>query len=235
MNRASDASNDTASTDTPARWRVALLGARGDALVDLRHAVTAAGGDVVIEGPPRADSVPRLADAAPNVLILHPRSSNRPPDLRPFTSGGHPVVLFTRDTSRAALDVAAQAGVAALLFQPLQPAQLPPTLDLAIARFADCERLRKTLADRKVIEQAKGRVMALAHLTEDLAFRWLRTRAMDTRTTLADVARSVLAATDSASGDVEWPIAGRRIPAVARPAHRPVRGRAPAGSPSIGA
>lgn len=234
MNRASDASIDTASNDSSARWRVAILGARGGALTDLRHAITEAGGDVVMEAPPRADSVARLSDAAPNVMILHPRSSNRPLDLRPFMSGGHPVVLFTRDTSRAALDVAAQAGVAALLFQPLQPAQLPPTLDLAIARFADCERLRKTLADRTVIERAKGRVMALAHLSEDLAFRWLRTRAMDTRSTLADVARSVLAATESASSDIDWPTAGRRTAAASRPARPSIMSRTPAGSASIG-
>jgi two-component system, response regulator / RNA-binding antiterminator len=234
MSYASNASTDIASNDNSARWRVALLGARGGALVDLRHAVTAAGGDVVIEAPPRPDSVPRLAGAAPNVLILHPRSSSRPLDLRPFTSGGRPVVLFTRDTSRAALDVAAQAGVAALLFQPLQPAQLPPTLDLAIARFADCERLRQTLADRKVIERAKGRVMALAHLSEDLAFRWLRNRAMDTRVTLADVARSVLASTDSASSDIDWPTAGGRTAAAVRPARPSAMGRTPAGSASIG-
>ena len=206
MNRDIDVLNDTALTDTPVRWRVALLGARGDALTDLRHAVTEAGGDVVVEAPPRSDSVARLADAAPNVLILHPRAGNRPPDLLPFTCGEHPVVLFTRDTSRATLDVAARAGVAALLFQPLQPAQLPPTLDLAIARFAECELLRQKLADRKVIERAKGRVMALANLTEDAAFRWLRSRSMDSRATLAEVAARVVAATDGGSTDLGWPI-----------------------------
>ena len=55
----------------------------------------------------------------------------------------------------------------------------------------------------------------------------VRTRAMDTRVTLADVARSVLAATDSASSDIDWPTAGRRTEAAARPARPSAMGRRP--------
>jgi AmiR/NasT family two-component response regulator len=51
--------------------------------------------------------------------------------------------------------------------------------------------LRRKLADRTVIERAKGRLMASHGLSEDDAFRWLRTRAMATRSTLGDVARDV--------------------------------------------
>ena len=90
------------------------------------------------------------------------------------------------------MKVAARAGVAAFLVAPLQPAQLAPTLDLAVARFGDREVLRRKLAERKVIERAKGRLMTVARLSEDDAFRWLRTRAMQTRSTLADVAHTVL-------------------------------------------
>ena len=191
---------DRLSTDTATRWRVALLGPHDGSFTDIKVAVTQAGGDVVMEAPPRLDSLTLIADAAPNVLILQPRRANgQPPDLLPFTSAGHPVVLFTRDTSRTMLKLAARSGVAAFLVQPLQPAQLAPTLDLAIARFGDWERLRRKLADRKVIERAKGRVMTLARLTEDEAFRWLRNRAMDTRSSLADVAKNVLDATALAS------------------------------------
>jgi AmiR/NasT family two-component response regulator len=46
-----------------------------------------------------------------------------------------------------------------------------------------------------VIERAKGRLMTVARLSEDDAFRWLRTRAMQTRSTLADVAHIVLVET----------------------------------------
>jgi len=111
--------------------------------------------------------------------------------IRFAVKSSRPVVLFTHDTSRSLIKLAARSGVAAFLVAPLQPPQLAPTLDLAVARFEECEVLRRKLADRTVIERAKGRLMASHGLSEDDAFRCLRTRAMATRSTLGDVARDV--------------------------------------------
>jgi len=181
------------STRTPARWRVAVLGPRDASMATLNAAVTQAGGRVVIEAPARPASLTLMARAAPDVLILNPpEAAGGNPDLVSFTSSGHPVVLFTHDTSRPLLTLAARSGVTAFLVAPLEPSQLPPTLDLAVARFDECKVLRRKLADRTAIERAKGRLMAALGLTEDDAFRWLRTRAMETRSTLGGVARSVL-------------------------------------------
>jgi len=181
------------STDTRARWRVALLGAHDEALATLKAAVVQTGGEVVIEAPPRIDSLALLTATDPNVVVLRPdRSGGRHPDLVPFTSAGQPVVLSTPDSSRAMSKLAVRAGVMAVLLEPLQPAQLATTLDLAVARFADSEILRRKLADRVVIERAKGRLMTLGPMTEEEAFRWLRTRAMDSRSRVADVARAVI-------------------------------------------
>src|SRR5262249_43180571 len=75
----------------------------------------------------------------------------------------------------------AQTSVMACLVEPLHPAQLAPTLDLAVARFRDALELKRALADRKVIERAKGQVMDRLGMSEEEAFRWLRTRAMNSR------------------------------------------------------
>jgi response regulator NasT len=183
--------------DTRARWRVALLGLGGDSRSAVADAVTDGGGQVAVEAPARLDSLPLVSEAAADVIVLQPSPAAGPrPDLLPFAETGRPLVLFTQNTSRALLKVATRAGVAAFLLDPLQPAQLAPTLDLAVARFGDREALRQKLADRKVIERAKGRLMAVARLSEDDAFRWLRTRSMQTRSTLAAVARIVLGTTE---------------------------------------
>jgi len=158
----------------------------------LPAAVIQAGGRIVLAASLRIVGSRQIRRAAPDVLIVCPETE-RYPDLVPFTSSGCPVVLFTHDTSRPLLKLAARAGVAAFLVAPLQPSQLAPTLDLAVARFEECEALRRKLADRTVIERAKGRLMASHSLTEDDAFRWLRNRAMATRSTLGDVARDVTA------------------------------------------
>jgi AmiR/NasT family two-component response regulator len=81
----------------------------------------------------------------------------------------------------------------AFLIRPIRPDQLEPTIALAVARFREARVLSRSLEERKVIERAKGRLMALHAMTEDAAFRWLRERAMDTRRRIADVARQVLA------------------------------------------
>ena len=83
----------------------------------------------------------------------------------------------------------------ACLIEPLRAAQVAPTIDLAVARFRDARALRQALADRKVIERAKGLLMAQERLTEDEAFRRLRRSAMDTQRPLAEIARAILFST----------------------------------------
>ena len=144
-----------------------------------------------MEAPPWPESMAKVSDGRPNVLILRPQGSGVP-DFTVFTAAGRPVVLFTCHMHSSMLEAAAHSGVMALLAEPLQTAQLAGTLDLAIARFSDWDRVRRKLADRQLIERAKGRLMAEAGLTEDSAFQWLRSRAMDTRRTLADVAKTLL-------------------------------------------
>jgi two-component system, response regulator / RNA-binding antiterminator len=172
------------------RWRVALLGRPDPSSTTLPAAVIQAGGRVVLEAPLRTASLKLIRRAAPEVLIVCPETE-RYADLVPFMSSGRPVVLFTHDTSRPLLKLAARSGVAGFLVAPLQASQLAPTLDLAVARFEECAALRRKLADRTAVERAKGQLMASHGLTEDDAFRWLRTRAMTTRSTLGDVARDV--------------------------------------------
>jgi response regulator NasT len=101
-------------------------------------------------------------------------------------------VLFTSHTRDDLVARAQAGGVMAYLLKPLRPAELAPTLDLAIARFAETRQLRQTLEERKVIERAKGRIMDRLHLSEDQAFSRLRRAAMNSRRPMVDVARALL-------------------------------------------
>jgi len=69
---------------------------------------------------------------------------------------------------------------------------LENNLDLAIARFQDNRQLKQSLEGRKVIERAKGTLMARLGLSEDEAFRRLRRAAMDSRRPMVDVANALL-------------------------------------------
>jgi response regulator NasT len=123
---------------------------------------------------------------------------------RAVIDGGCPVVLFTSHTRQELVDRARAAGVMAFLLKPLRPAELAPVLDLAVARFHETLELRRSLEDRKVIERAKGRLMARYQLSEDDAFRRLRRAAMDSRRPMVDIARALLVS-EAVASDVPTP------------------------------
>jgi ANTAR domain len=104
-----------------------------------------------------------------------------------------PIVLCSGEASPTVMRIAHRVRAMAFLIRPIRPDQLEPTIALAVARFREARVLSRSLEERKVIERAKGRLMALHAMTEDAAFRWLRERAMDTRRRIANVARQVLA------------------------------------------
>jgi response regulator NasT len=83
----------------------------------------------------------------------------------------------------------------------LSPERLRPILEVACARFeahqALAERLADTerqLAERKTIEKAKGLIMQRRGLSEEAAYKELRSLAMQTGKRLAEVAETLLAA-----------------------------------------
>jgi response regulator NasT len=120
---------------------------------------------------------------------------------RTVIDAGYPVVIFTSHTRQDLVDRARAAGVMSYLLKPLRPAELAPVLHLAVARFQETRDLRRSLEDRKVIERAKGRLMARYRLSEDQAFHRLRRAAMDSRRPMVEIARALLVS-ESVASDV---------------------------------
>jgi response regulator NasT len=72
-------------------------------------------------------------------------------------------------------------------------------LDVALARFRREQKLldelsdtRRQLADRKLVERAKGVLMARSGLSEEQAYQKLRSMAMNRKLKLGEVAQRVL-------------------------------------------
>jgi hypothetical protein len=65
----------------------------------------------------------------------------------------------------------------------------------------ELETVRASLNERKLVERAKGLLMAHRKLTEDEAYKMLRQTAMNQNRRLSDVAQSVLAMADFLSKD----------------------------------
>ena len=178
------------------RWRVAIVDDHERSRAALRAAIWRAGGEVAGEGFRLADVAALIDRVRPDVAVFAVGLSDGDgvTGAAQVVSAGYPVVLFTSHTDADLIARAQAAGVMAYLLKPLRPAELAPALDLAIVRFREARELRQSLEDRKVIERAKGRLMERGSLTEEAAFRRLRRAAMDSRRSLAEIARAVLAA-----------------------------------------
>ena len=177
------------------RWRVAILDGDVASRAMLRAAVEDAGGMVAVEAPLRLDAVSVLKETRPDVVVMAPSLAGAlERALMPQITAALdcPAVLFTRDTERAMVRQANRAGVMGFMLKPLRPAEVVPTLELALARFRELRRLQQARLERPLVDRAKSKLMSDARLSEDEAFRWLRRRAMDSRRRLGDVAREVL-------------------------------------------
>ena len=185
------------------RWRVAILDDHERSRASLRAAIWAAGGVVVGEAVRCADALALVRRTVPDVAVF----AMGLPDgdgvdaARPVIDAGYPVVIFTSHTREDLVGRARAAGVMSYLLKPLRSAELAPVLDLAVARFRETRDLRRSLEDRKVIERAKGRLMARYQLSEDQAFQRLRRAAMDSRRPMVEIARALLVS-ESVASDV---------------------------------
>jgi response regulator NasT len=147
------------------------------------------------------DCVLRLA---PDVVIVDSESPTRDTlEQLAALSSRHPrpVVVFAEDDADDPMRAALQAGVSAYVVAGLRPERLAGVLKVAIARYEQDAALRAQLgsaqaelAQRKVIERAKGLLMKSAGLDESAAYERLRRNAMDRGLKLHEVAAQVLAA-----------------------------------------
>jgi response regulator NasT len=114
-----------------------------------------------------------------------------------------PLLVVTDDFSARLLERLADLPVDLVLPGSIQAEYLQSAVALAVGRcarekalLAEVAELRQQLADRKLIERAKGIVMRLLRLGESDAFRSMRKLSSDRNLKLVDLARKIV---DSAS------------------------------------
>jgi len=114
-----------------------------------------------------------------------------------------PVVLFAAKSDVESIRRAMRAGVCAYVVDGLSASRLQGVMEVAIARFAEHQALRRELDeaksrlnDRRDIDRAKGVLMARRGLTEEQAYEQLRKAAMNRSLKIGDAARAVIAAAD---------------------------------------
>jgi response regulator NasT len=114
-------------------------------------------------------------------------------------SAPRPVVLFTEDGQDDVIRSALRAGVSAYIVDGIAAGRLDPIMRVAMERFeadqalrAELEDTRSRLADRKLVEKAKGILMKHRGLDEDAAYSALRSLAMERGVRIGEAARQVI-------------------------------------------
>ncbi len=117
-----------------------------------------------------------------------------------------PIILVSSHQDQELIERARENHVLAYLIKPVSLEALKPAIALAWSRFEEFQELqgeandlRKALADRKVIERAKGLMMKHLHIEEPDAFRRLQKLASSKNQKLVDVANMIVTAAEALS------------------------------------
>ena len=114
-----------------------------------------------------------------------------------------PIVLLTAFSDRDLVADAREAGVLGYISKPFREADLVPTLEVAIARFAELKaielenvNLKEALETRRLVDRAKGMLMDSQGLSEAAAFRRIQKLAMDRRKPIKEIAEAIILANE---------------------------------------
>jgi|UniRef100_UPI0040492C73 two-component system, response regulator PdtaR len=178
-----------------------ILVAEDEALIrmDLVEMLTESGYEVVAQATNGAEAIELAKEHKPDLAILDVKM----PVLDGISAAEEiiataPVLLLTAFSQKELVDRARDAGVMAYVVKPFTINDLIPSIEIAISRHKQMKSLAEEVADlherletRKIIDRAKGILMAALNLTEPQAFSWIQKAAMDRRLTMKDIALAV--------------------------------------------
>lgn len=183
--------------------KVLLVDDRQDRASALRDALSAMEGIEValtLESP--LALLKHVSDLRPDIVLIDTESPSRDVLEQLAAISGNaprPVVLFTEDAKDDAIRSALRAGVSAYVVDGIAPARLDSIMRVAMERFeteqqlrAELNDTRARLAERKVIERAKGILMQQRGCSEDAAYTALRSLAMQRGIRLGEAAQQVI-------------------------------------------
>ena len=168
----------------------------------LRIGLLEAGYDIIASLPPDMYLPERIAQLQPDMIIVDAESDAR--DVLEHIviatrDERRPIVMFTEDQDPDSMEAAVEAGVSAYVVAGLQGERIKPVLQVALAQFKREQKLleelsdtKSKLAERKVIERAKGLLMERQRFTEEQAYQKLRSMAMSKNLKLSEVAQRIL-------------------------------------------
>jgi len=110
-----------------------------------------------------------------------------------------PILILTAYSQREYIDKAKQANIMGYLVKPITEASLIPAVEIALRQAENArayreqvENMNKQLAERKMVEKAKGIIMEKFNLPEDAAYKKIRKISMNKQVPLEKVAKQII-------------------------------------------
>jgi two-component system, response regulator / RNA-binding antiterminator len=172
----------------------------------LREGLRRAGYEVSASLSSAGSLLAAIEQLKPDVIVIDTESPSRDVLEHLVVMTQHtprPVVMFSSDSAPETIREAVRAGVSAYVVDGMDPDRIRAIIDVAVAQFEDFQRLREELAEanlklaeRKLVERAKGLLMKSRSLDEETAYALLRKVAMDRKLRLGEVAQQLIDAAD---------------------------------------
>jgi response regulator NasT len=148
----------------------------------------------------------RILEEEPDVILIDLENPNRDVLEQMFQVSrlvSKPVAMFVDRSDAGMIAAAVDAGVGAYVVDGLRKERVRSVVDMAISRFRAFDRLRneldstrQQLADRKIIDRARGILMRERRIAEEEAYQLLRRAAMQGNMRMVQVAQGVITAAE---------------------------------------
>jgi response regulator NasT len=182
--------------------RIAIADDEPAMLRDFRETLVELGHDIVCLATTGRELVTKCRDLRPDLVI----TDIKMPDMDGLEAAAEirqehpvPVVVVSAYHDRKFIERALENHVLAYLSKPVKQADLETAIVLVMRRFQEfqllrreADDLRQALADRKVIERAKGILVKQANLDEEEAFRRLQDLASTKHQKMVQIAQAIL-------------------------------------------
>lgn len=172
--------------------------------MDLREMLTNLGYLVVGEAGDGRSAINVARELRPDLVIMDIKM----PDLDGIEAAKilteeriAPIVLLSAYSQQDLVQRAREAGVTAYLVKPIRESDLPPAIEIALARYQEFIEVQKQVDDlsealetRKLVDRAKGILMDRQGLSEAEAFRKIQKMSMNNRKPMKEVAWAIILA-----------------------------------------
>lgn len=170
--------------------------------MDIKEMLIEAGYDVVAEANSGDKAIELAALHKPDLIVMDikmPKMNGIKASRIIHQAFQIPSLLLTAYSERDLVEEAKNAHILGYLVKPVSENALIPAVEIALAQAKrlvalamDIKKMEEKIQDQKVIQRAKGILMEVYDVSEEQAFKMLRSYSMNNGKTMKAVADSIL-------------------------------------------